>query len=241
MLLEVHQPERQLQRVDAKADAVLPEGGGIFAVRVDKHHVAVRSRFENLVQECRDGCGLADAGRAQHREVLAKQCVQIERRLDVGRGMDVAERDGGGVLEVENLGPVGLRGRVDPVAGERILRDATAKIQHLARLRKRTLADQAHLRVEMLVTAARREHAFDRGKDDVAAHRDLDHRPDADAGSHIGACHARRIEAHRRHRTRHRNDFSKQEFSRHRYLPLPSLRCTVKIPNTTPCQSGSQA
>ena len=238
MLFEVHQPERQLQRIDAKADAVLLEGSGIFAVRVDQHHMAVRSCFEDLVQECRDGGGLADAGRAQHREVLAKQCIEIERRLDVGRGMDIAERDGGGVLEVEHLGPVGRRGRVDPVARERILGDATAEIQHLARLRKRTLTDQAHLRVQMLVMAARREYPFDRCKDNVAAHSDPDHRADADAGRDIGACRARRIEAHHCHRTRHRNDFSKQEISRHRYLPLPSLHCTVQIPNTTPSQPG---
>src|SRR5690606_39979999 len=67
--------------------------GGILAVRVDHHDVALRRAFADAVQNQRRTGGLAGAGRTQQREMLAEHRIDIKPGADVAGGIDGADLD----------------------------------------------------------------------------------------------------------------------------------------------------
>src|SRR3546814_2068680 len=77
MLLEVHQPIGHGEIVDVEQRPAALEGGRIFAVRVDHHDMTLRREFADPVQDQRGAGRFAGAGRAEQREMLTEQRVDI--------------------------------------------------------------------------------------------------------------------------------------------------------------------
>ena len=102
MLLEVHQPVGHLEIAHVEDRAVMLEGRGVFAVRIDHDHMALRRRFADAVQDQCGGGLLARARRTQQREVRAQQRVDIEPGADVARGKHRAHFDIGASIAREN-------------------------------------------------------------------------------------------------------------------------------------------
>ena len=58
--------------------AMSPKQPAVFVVRVDQEDAEVRLLRQDLLQDQRDAGRLADAGRAEHGEVLAQQLLEID-------------------------------------------------------------------------------------------------------------------------------------------------------------------
>ena len=85
MLLKAHQPIGQGEVVDVEDDALVAEGGAIFAVRIKHDDMGVGRLFDDAVQDQRRRRRLARAGRTEDGEMLAKQRINVERCTDIGR------------------------------------------------------------------------------------------------------------------------------------------------------------
>ena len=79
--LEVEQPERQFQVSWIEDQGALAEAAAVFVVNVEQEDATLGARLENLVEQQRDAAGLADAGGAEHREMLVEHFLDI----DIGR------------------------------------------------------------------------------------------------------------------------------------------------------------
>ena len=132
MFLEVHQPIRHLQVRHVVDRAVALERGGIFAVRIDHHDMALRAELADLVEDQRGAGRLAGTGRAEQREMLAEHRIDIQRRADVPGRIDRADLDTGAVVRGVDLLEVGGRDREHRAARRRIARHAAAKLVELA-------------------------------------------------------------------------------------------------------------
>ena len=101
-LLEIEQPERQLQVLRREHLRAVVEAVAVFVVRIDQEHAQVGPRVEDLAHQQRDAARLADAGGAEHREMLAHHVVDV----DVGRDRLVllqrADVDRAGARHVED-------------------------------------------------------------------------------------------------------------------------------------------
>src|SRR3546814_12173504 len=109
--------------ISTRTDTLLPyttlfrsalEGGRIFAVRVDHHDMTLRREFADPVQDQRGAGRFAGAGRAEQREMLTEQRVDIERSEDIaGRidGADLEMRAFVGGVELQ-IGSASCRERV---------------------------------------------------------------------------------------------------------------------------------
>ncbi len=127
MLLEVHQPIGHLQVRDVEDDPGIAEGRGIFAVRVDHHHMAVRRGLADPVEDQGGAGRLAGAGRAEQGEVLAEEGVDIDAGADVLGREHRADLDAGAAVSGVDLAQV-LAGRgIDQRAGDRIGGHAAAE------------------------------------------------------------------------------------------------------------------
>ena len=101
-LFEIEQPERQLEVARIEHQRAVAEAAAIFVVAVEQEQAQVRPRIEDLLQDQRDAARLADAGGAEHGEMLAQHFVDV----DVGA-------DGGVLLQVPDVDRVGARDVVD--------------------------------------------------------------------------------------------------------------------------------
>jgi hypothetical protein len=133
MLGEVHQPIGHLQVVDVEDRPVRSEGSGIFTMRVDHDHMALRGHFADLVQDQRRRGGLAGARRADQREVLAQHRVDVERAANVAGRIHRPDLDMCAVVRGVDLLQVGRGDREHLCARGRIAGHAAAEIVELAR------------------------------------------------------------------------------------------------------------
>ena len=101
-LFEIEQPERQLQIARVEDQRAIAEAAAIFVVNVEQENPQMRPRLEDFVQQQRHAAGFADAGGAQHREVLGEHFLDI----DIGD-------DGGVLLQGADIDLVGSGRRID--------------------------------------------------------------------------------------------------------------------------------
>jgi hypothetical protein len=113
MLFEVHQPIRHCQIVDVEQFAIALEGRRIFAVRIDHHDMAFRGHLADAVHDESGGGGLAGAGGAEKREMLAEHGVDIERAAHILGGIDGTDLDMRAVVGREHLLEIGSGHRED--------------------------------------------------------------------------------------------------------------------------------
>ncbi|MGC0324952.1 hypothetical protein ABIG06_005581 [Bradyrhizobium sp. USDA 326] len=76
--LEVEQPKRQLQISRVEHQRAVAEAAAIFIVHVEQEDAQVRPRLQDLVEQQRDAGRFADAGRAQHGEMLGQHLLDID-------------------------------------------------------------------------------------------------------------------------------------------------------------------
>src|ERR1700733_14003611 len=77
-LFEIEQPEWQLQIARVEHQRTVAETAAVFVVDVEQEYPQVRPRLENFVQQQRHAAGFADAGGAEHREVLGQHLLDID-------------------------------------------------------------------------------------------------------------------------------------------------------------------
>jgi hypothetical protein len=77
-LFEIEQPERQFQVTRIENERAFAEAAAVFVMHVEQENPQVRPGFENFVQQQRYAARFADAGRAEHREVLGKHLLDID-------------------------------------------------------------------------------------------------------------------------------------------------------------------
>jgi hypothetical protein len=101
-LLEIEQPERQFQVARVEHQRAVAEAAAILVVDVEQEYPQVRPGFENLVEQQRNAGRFADAGGAEHREMLGKHLLDI----DIGD-------DGAVLLQGADIDLVGAARRID--------------------------------------------------------------------------------------------------------------------------------
>ena len=77
-LLEVEQPEGQLEVLRADDVGHVAEAAGIFVVRIDEEDAQIGLLLKDLIEDQGDAGRLADAGRAENGEVLAEHLLEID-------------------------------------------------------------------------------------------------------------------------------------------------------------------
>ena len=82
--LEIEQPERQPQIARREHLRLVAEAAAVFVVRVDQEDAQVGPLVENLRQQNGDAVRLADAGGAEHGEVLADELLDVDLRRNAG-------------------------------------------------------------------------------------------------------------------------------------------------------------
>ncbi len=132
MFLEVHQPIGHGQIADVEQRAIGLERGGIFAVRVDHHDMALRCELADAMKDQGRAGRLAGAGRSEQREMLAQHRIDIERGADVPGRIDIADFDVRAIVGGVDLAQVRGRYGKDPGAGWGVAGDATAEAIELA-------------------------------------------------------------------------------------------------------------
>src|SRR5690606_29454735 len=132
VFLEVHQPVRHLQVRDVEDLPGVAERGGIFAVRIDHHDVALRRGLADAVEDQGGAGRLASAGRAEQREVLAEHRIDVEAGADIAGGIDGPDLDRGAAVGSVDLLQIGGGRGEDQRAGDRVAGDAAAEAVDLA-------------------------------------------------------------------------------------------------------------
>ena len=144
-LLEIEQPERQPQIARGQHLRLVAEAAAVFVVRIDQEDAQIRPLLQGLLQQKRNAVGLADAGGAEHGEVLAHQLLDVDLR-----------RDGRVLLQHADIGRLAAPAAVDQpelavahqhrgLADRRIFGDAALEVGGARRARL-DLADDVDLR-----------------------------------------------------------------------------------------------
>ena len=195
MLLEIHQPVRHLQVADIVQRARGLEGAGIFAVRIDHHHMALRRHLADAMQDQRRRGRFAGAGRAEQREMLAEHRIDVQGRADVARRIDRADLDMGAILGGVDLLQVRGRHREDRRARCRIARHAAAELVELARQPLLVaLAEKVDIGGDMLALELERADIGDQpGRADAHLHLAADLAGIGDGGIGIAAERVQRL------------------------------------------------
>ncbi len=127
-LLEIEQPERQLQVLRVEHLGAVVERAAVFVVRIDQEDAQCRPRIQNPAQQQGDAARLADAGRAEHGEMLAHHLVDIDVGADRGVLLQLSDIDRGRPGGIEDQAEFVLGHEVGVVADHRIVRDAALEI-----------------------------------------------------------------------------------------------------------------
>jgi hypothetical protein len=127
MLFEVHQPigHGEVRHVEHHAGRL--ERGGIFAVRIDHDDMALGRRLADAVQDQRGTGRLAGTSRAEQREVLAKERVDVDAGADIASRENGADLNGGTAIARIDLAKIVRRRGIDQRARNRIAGDAAAE------------------------------------------------------------------------------------------------------------------
>ena len=130
--LEIEQPERQFQVARVEHQRAIAEAAAILVVDVEQEDAQVRPRFEDFVEQQRHAGRFADAGRAEHREMLG------EHFLDVDIGDDRAVLLQGADIDLVRAGrrvdraQFRIGDQVDGIADGRIVGDAALEFGPVA-------------------------------------------------------------------------------------------------------------
>src|SRR3546814_9442862 len=103
---------------------------------VDHHDMTLRREFADPVQDQRGAGRFAGAGRAEQREMLTEQRVDIERSADIAGRIDGADLDMRAFVGGVYLLQIGAGRGIDLCAGDRIARseEHTSELQSLMRI-----------------------------------------------------------------------------------------------------------
>ena len=128
-LVEVEQPERQLDVARIEHQGAVAEAAAVLVVAVEQEEAQVRPRIEDLLQDHDDAARLADAGGAEHGEVLAQHVVDVDIGADAGilqQRSDVDRVRSGQIVDEAQLAVGNQRRRI---ADRRIGGDAALEIR----------------------------------------------------------------------------------------------------------------
>ncbi|MGY3492604.1 hypothetical protein ACVW1B_002023 [Bradyrhizobium sp. USDA 4502] len=182
-LFEVEQPERQLQVPRVEHLRALAEAAAVFVVHVEQEDAQVRPRLQDLVEQQRHAGRLADAGRAEHREVLGQHLLDVDIGDDRTILLQRADIDLVRAARRIDRAQLLVRDQIGAVADGRIVGDTALEFRAVA---AQDLAQQVdrggrHVFVGRRQVLAR--HFGDHGDDDRARAADTDE--PADGRSHL--------------------------------------------------------
>lgn len=118
--LEVEQPERQLQVARVEHQRLVAEAATVFVVDVEQEDAQRRPRLQDFVEQQRHAGGFADAGRAEHGEMLRQHFFDV----DIGdhRGILLQGSD------IDLVGAARLIDDAQVVAGDQVYRVADGRV-----------------------------------------------------------------------------------------------------------------
>ena len=183
-LFEIEQPERQLQIARVENQRTVAEAAAVFVVNVEQEDPQVRPRLQDFVEQQRHAARFADAGRAEHREMLGEHFLDIDigddgRILLQGADIDLV-RSGRRIDRAKLL----IGDQVDGVADGRIVGDAA--LEFGAVRRAEDFAEQIDRGAGDVVVGSRQilaGHFGDHGDDGGIGAADADE--PADGGPHL--------------------------------------------------------
>ena len=175
-LLEIEQPERQLEVTRVEHQRAVAEAARVFVVAVEQKQAQVRPRVEDLAQDQRDAARLADAGGAEHGEMLAQHFVHVDVGADGRVLLQLPDVDRVGAGDVVDQPQLVARDQGCRIADRRIVGHAALEIMRTVV----ALLEFAH-HVEARGGA---ETLLVRGRGDVL--RDLGDHPDQQTISRAG-------------------------------------------------------
>src|SRR5262249_53563803 len=123
-LLEIEEPEGQVEVPRADDIGQVAEAAAIFVVRIDQKNAQIRLLRQDLLQDEGDAGRLADAGRAEDGEVLAEELLEIDVGGDGVVELQPADLDGLAVADVVDEAKLGAGERRHAVADRGIFGDA---------------------------------------------------------------------------------------------------------------------
>ena len=132
-LLEIEQPERQSQIARIENERLVAEQPAVFVVGVQHENPQIAPRPQDFLQHEDHGARLADAGRAEHREVLAEHVVDIDVGADRAVLLQVPDLDDRGAGDVEYQPQLAGADAHYRVADRRILRHAALELRRIRR------------------------------------------------------------------------------------------------------------
>ncbi len=186
-LLEVEQPERQLQIPRVEHLGALAEAAAVLIVHVEQEDAQVRPRLQDLVEQQRYAGGFADAGGAEHREVLGKHFLDVDIGDDRTILLQRADIDLVRAARRIHRAQLLVRDQVGAVADGRIVGDTALELRPVT---AKDLAEQVD-RGGRDVGLGRRQvltrHFGDHGDDDRTRTADADE--PADRRSHFRKLH----------------------------------------------------
>ena len=182
--LEIEQPERQFQVARVEHQRAVAEAAAILVVNVEQEYPQVRPGFENLVEQQRHAGRFADAGGAEHREVLGKHLLDIDIGDDGAVLLQGADIDL--VRSARRIDRAKVLGgdEVDGIADRRIIGDATLEFGTFAAGNFTEQVDRRARDVGVQVRQILARHLGDHGDDGGIGAADADEA--ADGGAHFG-------------------------------------------------------
>ena len=180
-LLEVQEPEGQVQAVGADDFGQGAEGAAVFAVNVEHQDMGVLVGGERLLQHTGEGAGLAAAGGADDGEMLGEEIVGEQAGRDGGVLIEGADFKGG-ILDIGiDQSEVLAVGEIGVVADTGELRYAAAEGE--ARPVERELSDQQEIDDDFLAGGGGFDlKGGDHADDDGVLGEDLGETADLGAG-----------------------------------------------------------
>ncbi len=127
-LFEVEEPERQFQVARIEHQGSIAEAAPVLVVAIEQEEPKIRPRLEDLLQDQRDAARLADAGRAEDREMLVQHVVDVDVGADRGVLLQVADVDRVGAGDIVDQAQLIARDQRGRIADRRIVGDAALEM-----------------------------------------------------------------------------------------------------------------
>ena len=190
-LFEVEQPERQLQIARVEHQGAVAEAAAVLVVNVEQENPQIRPRLQNFVQQQRHAGRLADAGRAEHREMLGEHFLDVDIGDDRGILLQGADIDLVRSARRIDRAKLLVGDEVDGIADGRIVGDAALEFRAVRRAQD--FAEQVDRGGGDVGVGSRQilaGHFGDHGDDGGIGAADADEA--ADGGPHLGDAHLAR-------------------------------------------------